>query len=88
LNYVFGKLGDLCALVSLVNGTLGDVWWICEYVYLLIFVVNGDTCTFDILIGDVHLGENSEVWFIWMWFYDPWMTMTSCLYFEVMNYIC
>jgi len=29
------------------NGTLGDIWRMCEYVYLLIFVVNGDTCTFD-----------------------------------------
>jgi len=26
LIYVVGKLGDLCALVSLVNCTLGDIW--------------------------------------------------------------
>jgi len=32
LNYVFSKLGDLCALVSLVNGTRGNIWWICVLV--------------------------------------------------------
>jgi len=42
----------------LVNGTLGDIWWICDYVYLLIFVVNGDTCTLMMFI----FGENNEVW--------------------------
>ena len=53
------------------DGTLGDIGWIREYVYLLIFVVNGDTCTF----GDVYFGENNEAWLVWMWFYDLLVTM-------------
>ena len=47
LIYVVGELGDLCELVSLVNCTHDDIWWICEDVYLLMFIVNGDTCTCD-----------------------------------------
>ena len=29
-----------------------------------------------ILIGDVYFGENNDVWFKWIWFYDLLVIMT------------
>ena len=44
----------LCALVSLVNCTLGDIWWICEYVKM---------CTWWCFVILVHLGIlNDEIY--------------------------
>ena len=57
-----GELGELCALMK-----FGEHMKMCTWRYLLFLVI---LVHLVILINDVYLGENNEMWVICMWFDD------------------